>query len=524
LLFDFRGITVLGLAGAFVLWAAPAAKVHVSAVHLRDDIRFLSAPEMGGRGAGSEGLSKAARYIADAFSRGGIPPVPGTTYLQTFTITVGARDGGGNRLECDGSGTHEPFAFSKDFIPLNFSASGSVSGRLVFAGYGITAPEYGYDDYAGIDVRGKIAVVLKHEPQEYDNNSVFEGRVYSEHSQLFRKALNARQHGAAAVFFVNDTANHSGGDTLDPLTALPSPGSAGIPFVQVRSEIIAKWFEIAGKHFSDVQTAIDQEARAQSFAFPDQLRITIVVDVKSTQKEVTNVVAYVPGQTAEYVIIGAHYDHLGRGEQYSMAPDAAGTVHPGADDNASGTAGVLSLARWFAAQPKMKRGVLFIAFAGEEIGLLGSSYYTSHPLLPLHDAVAMINLDMIGRLREHKLTVGGTSTGEGIRALVQAAGRRSGLELETDDLAVYGSSDHTTFKARSMPVLFFFTGLHPDYHRPTDTPDRIDFKATAQVVDLAGTVAAELATRPGRIVFVGTRPTVPARAQRNAVGTVETAR
>jgi hypothetical protein len=525
LLYRFSAIAVFTcIAAAGAPPPSRLEKVRVSPTHLRDDIRFLSSPELRGRASGSEGLTAAARYIAAAFAAAGVRPVHGGSYFQSFTITADATAGSENRLVSTGCGTDDPFVPMKDFVPLNFSSSGTVAAGLVFAGYGITAPEYGYDDYQGIDARGKIAIVLRHEPQEYEPSSVFEGRVYSEHSQLFRKALNAREHGAAAVLIVNDTANHSGGDTLEPVTSLASPGSAGIPFVQVRSELVDKWFASAGRNFAEVQTSIDHESRPASFGFPETMRVTLNADIRSRQKPVANVVAYLPGESAEYLIVGAHYDHLGLGEQYSMAPDQSGTIHPGADDNASGTAGVIALARFFAAQPKMKRGVLFIAFAGEEIGLLGSSYYTSAPLLPLRDAAAMINLDMVGRLREHKLIIGGTSSGEGMRAMVDAAGKRAGLELQTDDLAVYGSSDHTTFKARSIPVLFFFTGLHADYHRPTDTADRIDPKATAQVIDLAGAVAAELAQRPGRIAFVGGRPHPPARAQINAADGVDTAR
>jgi hypothetical protein len=508
-----RVVAVLGCVAAL---AASADSPHVSASQMREDIRYLSAPELRGRASGSEGLNLAARYIAGAFARAGVRQLGGS-YLQRFTITANAAAGARNSLRCEGCGTDEPLLAMTDFLPMNFSAAGAASGEILFAGYGITAPEYGYDDYAGVDAHGKVVIILRHEPLEYDNSGLFEGRVYSEHSQLFRKAHNAREHGAAAVLFVNDTANHSGGDALDPITVLPSPGSAGMPFVQVRSEVIGKWFAHAGRSFADTQTEIDQKRHPASFAFPESMRISLHADVRNTQKEVANVVGYIPGETPEYVIIGAHYDHLGLGEQYSMAPDQSGAIHPGADDNASGTAGVLGLARWFASHPKMKRGILFIAFAGEEIGLLGSSHYTAAPLLPLRDAVAMINLDMVGRLRDHKLTVGGTSSGDGMKALVGAAAKRAGLELQTDDTAVYGSSDHTTFKARMMPVLFFFTGLHADYHRPSDTADRIDPKATAQVVDFAGAVAAELAQRRGRIAFVGA-PRPPETAQRNATG------
>jgi hypothetical protein len=387
---------------------------------------------------------------------------------------------------------------------MNLSGSGSAAGAAVFAGYGITADEYGYDDYSDVDVRGRIAVILRHEPQEYENSSVFEGRVYTEHSQMFRKALNARAHGAIGVLFVNDSANHSGPENLERLTALPSPGAVGIPFVQVSAAIVERWFEAAGRNFADAQASIDRDLQPQSFEFPSTMQFSVRADISSEQKPVANVAAYLPGLTDEYVVVGAHYDHLGHGEQYSLAPEQTGTLHPGADDNASGTAALLSLARWFSSQPKMKRGILFLAFAGEEIGLLGSTWYTTHPLLPLEKAVAMINMDMIGRLRDRKLTVGGTSSGNGLRNLVSSSGKGFPFELLMDDLAVYGSSDHTTFKARGIPVLFFFTGLHSDYHRPTDTADRIDAKATAQVVNLVGSVTARIAQLTERIAFVRT--------------------
>jgi hypothetical protein len=196
------------------------------------------------------------------------------------------------------------------------------------------------------------------------------------------------------------------------------------------------------------------------------------------------------------------------GEQFSMAPAQAGVaVHPGADDNASGTAGVIELARWFSSRPKPRRGVLFLAFSGEELGLLGSSHYVNNPALPLEDAVAMINMDMIGRVREGKVYVGGTGSGDNLRALLQEAlPRHAGLKVDFSDAGGYGSSDHTSFTTKQVPVLFFFSGLHGDYHKPSDTWEKIDAPAAASLLRLVADVASSLVEAPGRPGFVNVPP------------------
>jgi hypothetical protein len=214
------------------------------------------------------------------------------------------------------------------------------------------------------------------------------------------------------------------------------------------------------------------------------------------------VVGYLPGETDEYLIIGAHYDHLGLGGQFSLAPSLTGTVHPGADDNASGTSGVIELARHFSALPKPKRGIVFMTFAGEELGLLGSSYYANHPELPLAKAVAMINMDMIGRVRDGKLYVGGAGTGTTLRQELDQITPRFPLHVDYSDTSGYGSSDHTSFTAKQVPVLFFFSGLHGDYHKPSDTWDKIDANAGIEVVELVAAVADRLDSEPGRPQFV----------------------
>jgi hypothetical protein len=202
------------------------------------------------------------------------------------------------------------------------------------------------------------------------------------------------------------------------------------------------------------------------------------------------------------VVVGAHYDHLGLGEQYSLAPDLAGTPHPGADDNASGTAGVLSLARWFGSQPRQKRGVLFMAFAGEELGLLGSSYYVNHASFPIEKAVAMINMDMIGRIREEKVYVGGAGTGSTFKGILDELKKRYPFQLDISEQGGYGSSDHTSFTTRQVPVLFFFSGLHADYHKPSDTWDKIDAKDAAKLLELIGDLTSRLADEPSRPQYV----------------------
>ena len=201
------------------------------------------------------------------------------------------------------------------------------------------------------------------------------------------------------------------------------------------------------------------------------------------------------------MIIGAHYDHLGLGDEHSLAPSQVGTVHPGADDNASGTAGVIELARWFSKQPQQQRGILFITFAGEELGLLGSNYYTGHPLLPLENAVAMLNMDMIGRIRGGKVYVNGTGTGSTLDKLVESVKAPDSFKIDLSEATGYGGSDHMSFTVKQVPVLFFFSGLHGDYHKPSDTWDKIDAPDAAKLLGYVAQIATRLANDPERPKF-----------------------
>lgn len=469
-----------------------------------EHIKFLASAALKGRGDGSPELEKAAKYIEDRFHADGLKTVGGN-YLQPFEISTSSKLGKTNKFEAITGGDIETLQSEKDFLPYSFSASGKANGQLVFAGYGITAPEYDYDDYAGLDVRGKFVLVLAHEPQEFDEKSVFEGKVYTDHSETYSKAANARMHGARGVILVLDRVNHRDAkDELDAFGKESGPTNAGILFAQTKESFANEWFHAAGKDLLATETAINADLKPRSFAMPG-IEIHETIDVERVVKTVHNVVGYLPGETSEYVILGAHYDHLGLGGQYSMAPALTGTVHPGADDNASGTAGVLELAHYFTQMysggVKPNRGILFMTYAGEELGLLGSGYYANHPLLPLQNAVAMINMDMIGRVREGKLYIGGAATGTTFRADLNELVSKTDFRVDYSESG-YGSSDHTSFTSKQVPVLFFFSGLHGDYHRPSDTWDKIDAPAATGVLKLVAGMVEKLEAEKDRPVFV----------------------
>jgi hypothetical protein len=497
---------IIGFAAAIAattLWADTRVRPDV----YLENVKFLASEKLKGRGTGMKELDIAADYIAKKFKSFGLKPVPGAhDYGQAFTVTTRARLGPGNKLQYTVGSETKTLKSSKDFVAFNFSENGKAAGQVVFAGYGITAPEYDYDDYAGIDVKGKIVVVLRQEPQEFDEKSKFEGKAYTAHSQFANKAVNAKMHGAKAVIFLNSMYNRpSGDDKLELFGRAAGPGNSGIPFVQLKVEETAKWFEIAGKDLKQLCEEIDKDLKPRSFAFPDSLKVDLAVDIERQAKSVRNVSAFLPGQTDEYVVIGAHYDHLGFGEQFSLG--TPGQTHPGADDNASGTSGVIELARYFSKQPKPKRGILFLAFAGEELGLLGSAYYVSNPYIPLNKAVAMINMDMIGRIRDGKVFLAGSGTGSSFKNLLaEITPKYPDFKIDLSETAGYGSSDHTSFTTKQVPVLFFFSGLHGDYHKPSDTWDKIDANNASKLLDLVADITVKLTDGPERPQYVRVEP------------------
>jgi hypothetical protein len=509
-----RRLSIAALAFTLAAWAQAPAVINPDAY--LNHIKYLASPELKGRATGSPELETAANYIASQFQAAGVKPVPGSTYEQAFTTTVGARLGANNRLEANTTS----LALRDGFIPFSFSSSGTVTAPVVFVGYGITANEYHYDDYAGVDVKDKIVLLVRHEPQENDDKSVFLGKDLTQHSTFAMKAVNAKMHGARGVILVNDSYPHHTPqeDQLEPFGQATGPTDAGVLFVQVKESTAEAWFKAEGRDLHEILDGIDKDLKPRSVEL-NKLAVSMTLDIQHDSKTVHNVAAYVPGKTSEYVIVGAHYDHLGLGDEHSLAPSQIGTIHPGADDNASGTAGVIELARWFSKQPQQQRGILFITFAGEELGLLGSNYYTGHPLLPLDNAVTMLNMDMIGRIRSGKVYVNGAGTGSTLSKLVDSVKAPDSLKIELSDATGYGGSDHMSFTVKQVPVLFFFSGLHGDYHKPGDTWDKIDAPQAAKLLGYVAQIATRLANDPERPTFQRvTEPKAPSGSSSSSSG------
>jgi len=457
-------------------------------------------PAMEGRGAGTKGISRAEHLIEKRYKSLGLEPAGTNSYLQPFTVITGAQLKGNNRFAIlNGTGKRE-LKVKQDFVPFSFSASGSAHGPLVFAGYGITAEEFHYDDYAGIDVRGKVVVVMRYEPPSFAVPGGNHGMT--QHSQLVSKAINARNHGALALLLVNGKLGDGEEDLLTRFGSVSGPENVGVIFLQVKNDVADSWLKASGKSMAELQAQIDSSGKPASIALPENLTATLTVRVRTTRATVNNVLAYLPGKTDEYVIIGAHYDHLGRGNFDSLAPSQIGQIHPGADDNGSGTAGVLELARLLAPQRgQLRRGILFMSFAGEELGLLGSAEWVREPTRPLDKAVAMLNMDMIGRIKDQKVYIGGVGTGSTLKAAVELASANSGFKIEYSP-GGYSSSDHTSFVSKKIPVLFFFSGLHSDYHKPSDTWEKIDARAATRLLAVVGTTGEVLADADERPAFV----------------------
>ncbi len=465
-----------------------------------DDVKELTAPSMEGRGDGTKGLTRSAHMLEKRYRELGLQPAGSDSFFQPFSVITGAKLRSHNRLTIENGQQKQDLKLNQDFVPFSFSAAGSISAPVVFAGYGASAEEFGYDDYAGIEVKDKIVVLLRYEPAGFAEKSGHTG--FTRHSQLITKAINARNHGAKAVVLVNGKLGDGEEDLLTRFGSVSGPENTGIVLVQVKNDVADTWFRSAGKSLADVQAQINHSTKPQSFAFPDLLHMSVHVDIETTRATVNNVLAYLPGRSDEYVIIGAHYDHLGRGNYDSLAPSQIGQIHPGADDNASGTAGVLELARLFAPlKGQLPRGILFASFAGEELGLLGSAHWVQQPTLPLDKAVAMLNMDMIGRIKDDKVFIGGVGTGSTLKPALEQAQQNSNFKIEYSP-GGYSASDHTSFVTKHIPVLFFFSGLHSDYHKPSDTWDKINSQSAAQLVDVVGRTALQLDSASDRPAFI----------------------
>jgi len=450
-------------------------------------IRFLASPELKGRRTGTPECDRAAEYIAEQFKKAGLEPISGS-YFQPYEVTAKTGLGKNDALVVQGQALKE----TVDFVPLNLSGNGSVNAAMVFAGYGISSPEYHYDDYAGMNAEGKIVIVLQHEPKG------FAGKDQTSYSGAESKVISAKLHGARGVLLVNRAPDE---EIKNKFTLVTATGDYGIPVAQITSKVADELLAPAHESVAQVVAELDKETKPHPFVIPN-MKAELRVELTEEKRGTRNVAGFLPGETPEYIVIGAHYDHLGLGEQDSLDPSMTGTVHPGADDNASGTAGVMELAAHFARMGKQKRGFLFLCFSGEEEGLLGSSWYVNHPLKPLGDAVAMINMDMIGRLRDNKVYVGGVGTGSTFQPMVAAATAQEHFATDESQIGGYGASDHTSFTTKRIPTLFFFSGLHSDYHKASDTADKINAPDAVRLLDEVADIGESLSQAPERPVFI----------------------
>lgn len=490
---------------------------------LERDVAWLASPEREGRGPGTKGIEAAAEWVASRFADLGLlVPAGRETRLQPFEMTLEAKLGPAqaNTAELvgppDAAGARRvvPLELGKDFTPLAIGGSGEFDLPLVFAGYGITAPAEHYDDYAPLAadaVKESAVIVLRQEPQKDDPHGAFEGNQTSQHAALARKAANASEHEAGGLIFCNDT--DADGDVLLPFTrAGEGSDRRSMPILHVRRALLDEAVRQAlGRPLTELQKAIDEKLEPKSGALPGW-RLRGRTSIERVQTEGRNILGLLPGtgraaaaaepaiDPRETVVLGAHYDHLGYGGANSAAPGER-AIHHGADDNASGTALLVEVARRLAAGPKLPRSVLFAAFSGEERGLLGSAHYTANPVVPLADTVAMVNLDMVGRLVGGKVIVHGTGTGTGLEPLVDRLVAARGLEVAKEP-GGFGPSDHASFYAKKIPVLHVFTGSHGDYHRPTDTAEKIEYDGLTRLADLVTDVVRELATAPERPAYI----------------------
>ena len=486
-------------------------------VSIRQQVEFLASDELEGRMTGSEGAKWAAEHIATQFSNLNLNPVgDATTYFQEFEFTAGRRIiPEENSLhitrQMHGSDQVMEFNVERDFQPLSFSRNGVVEGEVVFVGYGLTVPGElgeGYDTYTGLDVKDKIVVTLRYVPEGVEPER---RQQLNRYAGLRYKAMQAREHGAKA-FLVVAGPNSPNAGKLIPLDFDSSLADSGIVAASISNTVANALFAPSGKDLKDVQSGLDVENPhfLGQFPLPD-VKIKLVVSVEKVKKTDQNVVALLPPpeltDDTEYVIVGAHYDHIGHGEIGSLArKDEEGQIHNGADDNASGTAVVLELAATlsevFQKHPeKFHRGIIFALWSGEELGLIGSTHFVNHPVVPLEKVAAYVNFDMVGRLRENKLILQGVGSSSVWTKLIEKRNVPIGFNLTLQE-DPYLPTDVTAFYPKEVPVLSFFTGGHEDYNRPTDDPNTLNYTGIERIARLAEGIVLDLVSITERPEYV----------------------
>lgn len=461
--------------------------------HVATDVDYLASPKLAGRGTGEEGGKLAADYVAKRFVDLGLEPFgddngKAKAYTQRFSARVGAKVEPPTLAVARGKKSASTGA--ADIVTADGAQSGEAKGEAVLAGHGITASAVGWDDYGGAEIAGKVAVLLDGAPKPEKNPDALR-----DFRSIRYKIRTAREHKAAGVIIVA---------AAEELPILPSDASSmGIPAVVIKRSA-------AKALFPDVRWDDPALAAPKSAGKPKDLRgaaVTVTTKIEPTFSDAWNIVARLPARegsktASETVVIGAHYDHLGMGGTSASRAPGTRAAHPGADDNASGTALLLEVARRFSKLPERPaRNVVFIAFGAEELGAIGSRYWVEHPPVPIGSVVAMVNADMVGRLRDKKLVVDGVATAAGWPKLLEAANQGLPLDLKLGGEG-FGASDHASFTAARVPVAFFFTGVHDDYHLPSDTAEKVNAPGIDTIATLAARLTNELASRPDRLTFV----------------------
>lgn len=510
--------------GFLVLLLAVSVCAAEVAHRSRRHVTALAAPELEGRLTGTEGEALAAAYISKQLEAIGVRPLPGMDgFLQPFDFTAGMHDDGSSLVVVDEAGDERRYTGTDTVQALSFSDNGSVSGPVIFAGYGLTTPDdqdSGYDSYVGLDVKGKIVLVLRYVPEDVEDE---QRQLLSRYSGLRYKALNARELGARAVLVVAGPRSGNAGETI-PMTFDTALSGSGILAASVSGEVAQRIFShVEGKTLEQVQEALDTgNPHVQGFDIPG-LTLTLEAKVKREKREGNNVLGYLPAnvevdqQEEDLIVLGAHLDHLGHGKHGSSLAkkEEAGGIHYGADDNASGVAAVL-LAAEDLVQRKRSRPVIFGFWSGEEMGLLGSSHFVKSELVAAEDMTAYLNFDMVGRMKDNRLSLQSAGSSSVWPGLIEKANVVAGFDLRIQD-DPYLPTDATTFYQAGVPTLNFFTGGHEDYHRPTDRADRINFEDLDRVASFGALLTARLMRLEERPDYVKVAPKRENRGDRDTI-------